>query len=425
MAVSKADGVRHASRLPGAPTEQPVQPAVTGKRTSEAKMPRVVQAVPPEAPAFLMSAPGRVDAASEETHKALGLVRHRAPAASTKPTLASSPSNARFHPMGKRVEWKQASVGVDCTKLYKPGDGLPLVYRNRSTHWLSRELIGLQITVNSAFLENPSHFVRSYGSMAAAAAKPGQPVTFSPDEAKAALVPEQWLGKGPGDPEALKFRASGANVALHQAAHACAQLAFVERLDELAKLPADDPKRSILITNGGCGSGKGYALKKGLDGEFKNRFGAVWDAAGEQCALDNHWILDECAKRGIRATLVYVHADPETAFKRAITTRFAEEGRLVNTRSFAESYADGAENMRRIVGTLRNHPAHTDLVFIDNTGEKPRAKVFLDHELDAAQVTALELIPAFNDIEALKRRLDAAVPPEFPDHGRRGLFILR
>ena len=47
-----------------------------------------------------------------------------------------------------------------------------------------------------------------------------------------------------------------------------------------------------------------------------------------QAGLDNNWILEEVAKRQLKATLVYVDADPHAAWFRALTTRVDEEGRV-------------------------------------------------------------------------------------------------
>ena len=181
----------------------------------------------------------------------------------------------------------------------------------------------------------------------------------------------------------------------------------------------------MLVTNGGCGAGKGYALKQGLSADFKDQFGAIWDAAGEAAGLDNGWIMAEAAKRGIKVTLVYVNADPLQAFQRALTKRFDEEGRLVNTRSFAESYVDGGENMRALIKGYDQLPGNVDLVVVDNTGAKPTAKTFTRENIGEAQKNVEEVIQAgWEDVRTLHKDLQALVPPEFPEHGRRGLSVL-
>ena len=148
-------------------------------------------------------------------------------------------------------------------------------------------------------------------------------------------------------PERIEFRARY-NTPLHQAANAIAKKAFLKRLDEIEKLPED--QRTILVTSGGCAAGKGMALKADKETAEKEgrksmaeSVGATWDAAGEQNATENPWIMEECEKRGIRPTFLFVHADPNESFKGAVK-RAKGMGRMVDARVFADSYAEGAKN---------------------------------------------------------------------------------
>lgn len=323
-------------------------------------------------------------------------------------------SNER--PTVTRSEGRQASVGLDVSKLYQPGDRLPVL------HGLPPKLNRLQLEVNAEFEADPQKFVERYRAMVDA--EGGVP-TFVTDDAKGALRPEQWLGADGITHEVKEFRSSGANAAMHQAAHAVTQMAFVEQLDELSKLPPGDPKRNVLVTNGGCGAGKGYALKQGLSADFKQKFGAIWDAAGEQSGLDNKWIIEEAAKRGVKVTLVYVNADPLKAFERAVTKRYEEEGRLVNTVSFAESYVDGGENMRALIRNFDKQPGDLELVVVDNTGAKPTAKTFTRENIGEAQANVEKVIEAgWEDVRLLHGQLKAIETGHLPEHARRGLHLL-
>lgn len=316
----------------------------------------------------------------------------------------------------KRNAGAQASVGLDCTDLYLPGERLPVL------EGLSPKLHKLQLEVNAEVESDPQKYVDRYRAMVEA--QGGVP-TFVTDDAKGALRPEQWLGADGLTGDVKEFRSNGANAAMHQAAHAVAQMAFVQQLDELAKLPPGDPKRNVLVTNGGCGAGKGYALKQGLSADFKNQFGAIWDAAGEQAGLDNQWIINEAAKRGVKTTLVYVHADPLQAFDRAVTKRFDEEGRLVNTRSFAESYVDGGNNMRLLIDGYKDLPGDVELVVVDNTGPKPLATTYNKDNIEQAQKNIMTVIPAgYEDLESLHKLLQARVPGHLPEHAKHGLSML-
>lgn len=316
----------------------------------------------------------------------------------------------------KRTGGVQASVGLDCSKLYQPGSRLPLL------EGLPPSLHQLQLEVNAELEAQPQKFVDRYRAMVDA--QGGVP-TFVPDDAKGALRPEQWLGANGLTGEVKAFRSNGSNAAMHQAAHALAQMAFVQQLDALAALPQGDSKRSVLVTNGGCGAGKGYALKQGLSRDFREQFGAIWDAAGEQAALDNQWILQEAAKRGVNVTLVYVHADPLLAFDRAATKRYDEEGRLVNLRSFAESYVDGGANMRDLVTGFDALPGKVELVVVDNTAYTPTASVFTKENISQAKANLEALIPRrYQSPEALQQELQARVPQALPEHAKLGLTLL-
>jgi hypothetical protein len=402
------------------------KPLPQAKVTTQAKVeaPKVEAPVVQQAPATEVKKEVKLQATevSAQQRNALSMETHNRPTITGTSKGAGGAQMAYQLGLGavaQRMEGQQASVGLNCTRLYRAGDKLPTLQN------LPKDMAALQKTVNTSFEQNPKFYVESYTNMAAAMAKPGEPVTFSPDEAKGALVPEKWVGAGGLTEEVKAFRAGGANAVLHQAAHACAQMAFVQKLDELGNLPPGDPKRNVLVTNGGCGAGKGYALKQGLSADFKNKFGAVWDAAGEQCALDNQWIMKEAAKRGIKTTLVYVHADPEAAFGRAVGKRFEEEGRLVNKRSFAESYVDGAINMRNLVKHHKDAPGDLELVLVNNTGAKPEATVFSKTELAQGTERALSKIPMFDrGVADFMARLGKAIPEALPAYAKTGLSIL-
>lgn len=168
---------------------------------------------------------------------------------------------------------------------------------------------------------------------------------FMPEWTRPDLPPDEPItdesGKVVGKklhPERLAFRARY-NTPLHQAANAVAKKAFLKRLDEIEKLPEE--QRTILVTSGGCAAGKGMALK--ADPALSKGVAATWDAAGEQNATENPWLMAECEKRGIRPTFLFVHANPDLSFQNSIK-RAKGQGRMVDARVFADSYAEGAKN---------------------------------------------------------------------------------
>ena len=99
----------------------------------------------------------------------------------------------------------------------------------------------------SAFEEDPMALVDEYLDRLAQGKIGDAPNVFSTDDAKL-LSPDY----NPSGSDADKKDAMGRyNVVVHQTANAIAKKAFLKKLDELAALPEGDPKRSVLMTNGG------------------------------------------------------------------------------------------------------------------------------------------------------------------------------
>mgnify|MGYP000152015309 FL=1 len=122
--------------------------------------------------------------------------------------------------------------------------------------------------------------------------KTSKPYTFETDQAK--CLSDDWNDE---DLDTQMKKRQLHNNALHQTANAIVKRAFLQHLNTLK------PGDSVLVTVGGCGSGKGYTLKntelgKNLTAEAK----AVWDSAGDQNATENPWILEEATKRGLKVT---------------------------------------------------------------------------------------------------------------------------
>jgi len=193
----------------------------------------------------------------------------------------------------------------------------------------------------------------------------GDPPTFGTDDAK--CLTDAWSDP---DPESRAENRATLNTCLHQAANAIAKRAFLQHLDTLKE--GDE----IMVTVGGCGAGKGFALKnnpKALEQKGKSK--AVWDSAGDQNATENPWILAEAEKRGLKATFVYVHADPERQWadpERGVVKRASDpkDGRMVDAKVFADSYAIGARNHHAFHQANKDNP-NASFVFLDNTG-KPK-----------------------------------------------------
>ncbi len=195
---------------------------------------------------------------------------------------------------------------------------------------------------------------------------------FETDGAKA-LMPA-WTrpdlppdAKGaPLHPDRAKARALY-NTTLHQTANAIAKRAFIKRLDEIKDLP--DHQKKILVTCGGVAAGKGSAL--GARPDLAASVAATWDAAGEQNATENPWLLDECEKRGIKATFLFVHADAQKAWP-GVVNRAKGIGRMVDARLFADSYGEGGRNVKAFYEQHKDHP-NAEFVFAKFAAHDPVA----------------------------------------------------
>jgi phage portal protein BeeE len=212
---------------------------------------------------------------------------------------------------------------------------------------------------------NPDALAREYLEYAKQQGK------FETDAAK--MLDPNWNppkeGKESRTDEETKEARARYNLALHQTANAIAKRAFLMHLDTLK------PGDKVLVTVGGVGAGKGYALKNVMP-ELSKQVQAVWDSAGDQNATENPWVLEEAEKRGLKATFVYVHNDPKSAWagppdnpSRGVLFRANDEGRMVDAAVFADSYVLGARNHNNF---YRQNKDKADFVFIDNTSKPTR-----------------------------------------------------
>ena len=231
----------------------------------------------------------------------------------------------------------------------------------------------------SMFEKNPDGVARQYYNDLMAGKMTEDPGVFSTDDAKNL---SDAYNPGDGDLTAKGIY----NVATHQTANAIAKRAFLQHLDKLEDLPDGDPKKRVLVTSGGVASGKGFALKK-VVGKLKDDVGGTWDAAGEQNATENPWIMDECAKRGITPIFAYIDANPHETWEnpdRGVIERAGKEGRMVDSQLHADSYVMGAKNfdafkkhaesrrdlsVKPIFHVISNHGGVDDISEVDSVPE--------------------------------------------------------
>lgn len=276
--------------------------------------------------------------------------KHEEESSEADPKGKKDPSGSKVpksKPLAKPQE--AARVGVGGKEVPPPPKKLP-TFSN-----LREDEKAIESRMNSGFEKNPEGAAKAF-----LAAVEKENWVFETDAAKNLLpewsrpdLPPDEKGK-PIHPERAEFRGKY-NAVLHQAANAIAKRAFVSRLDDIAKLPED--KRKVLVTSGGVAAGKGSALAAKPD--LAKSVSATWDAAGEQNATENEWVLEECQKRGIRPTFLFVHADPKQSWP-GVVERAKGIGRMVDAQLFADSYAVGAKNFNDF---HEKHKDKADFVF--------------------------------------------------------------
>ena len=190
---------------------------------------------------------------------------------------------------------------------------------------------------------------------------------------------------------------------MHQAANAITKVGFIDELDTLPE------GSNILVTVGGVGAGKGYALKNVPEAvALKNKSSVVWDSAGDQNATENVWIQQEAEKRGLNVTYFFVNADAENQWanpKIGVVQRAKDidNGRMVDAKIFADSYAIGAKNHQKFYEKNQNNPS-AKFMFVQ-TGKDiyeipgiPKESLNLDRK--ALEDFAVTTIQQQNDLPA-------------------------
>jgi hypothetical protein len=216
---------------------------------------------------------------------------------------------------------------------------------------------------SEAYEKDPDAMSRAYREQVKAHSDNGN--TFNTDDAK--------MLSGDYNNGDLESRAIY-NVACHQTANAIAKKAFVDHLEENKNLP--DSEKIIVVTSGGVAAGKGFSVAQSPEVSAASKKAvAVWDAAGEQYATENEWVLKEARARGYKTVYAYVHADPEQTWtnpKRGVVERAKKKGRMVNERLFAESYELSAKNFKGFADKY-GKDADVSIAYFDNaTGGMPK-----------------------------------------------------
>ncbi len=258
----------------------------------------------------------------------------------------------------------------------------------------------------SAYEAEPDMVADDYRLVVHENTTPGDPPTFETDGAK--VLMNEWMDK---DQATRAQNRATLNTPLHQTANAVCKRAFLKHLDTLHK------GDQILVTVGGCGAGKGFALKKIPQAlALKKESRVVWDSAGDQCATENPWIQSEAEKRGLKVAYVFVHADPRKQWadpERGVVKRAADpsDGRMVGAAVFADSYALGAKNMQAHYEKHKDNP-NASFMFLQNAGPTPQ-------QLPGIPPEALNI----DRHELRKFAVDTVNGSNAPDHVKRGALM--
>jgi len=248
-----------------------------------------------------------------------------------------------------------ARVGV-------PADAIPPPPKMQKLPNLAPDERAVEDRFMKDFELNPNGMAEKYRRAVYASNKPK---TFETDGAK--TLSDDWTQSG--QPEDVRKRAQAQwNTALHGTANAITKRAFMFHLDDVAKLP--EAQRRCLVTAGGCGAGKGYALDRvEATQALKDMSAAIWDSAGDQNSTECQWVHEECKKRGIKTTFVYVHNDPVKIWadpERGVVKRANLEGRMVAARVFADSHTWGAKHFQKFADNVKGDDTAT-VIYLDNS----------------------------------------------------------
>lgn len=260
---------------------------------------------------------------------------------------------------------KASRVGVPGMSSPPPPDEIP---RLPNLTEKEREAEG---RFAETYLSNPDGVAMAYRQKLQAKEVGDAPNVFNTDDAK--LLSPDYNPKDV-DPDEVKNARGTYNAVVHQTANAIAKRAFLQYLDEVV-LNLPDDQKTVLVTSGGVAAGKGYALKNvDQTKSLADKVGAIWDAAGEQNATENPWILEECKKRGIHPVFAYIHANPQETWenpKRGVVERANNIGRMVDAQLFADSYSLGAKNFDAFYKANRDS-GDCSFFILDNSSGAPQ-----------------------------------------------------
>lgn len=172
--------------------------------------------------------------------------------------------------------------------------------------------------------------------------------------------------------EMLKNRQEN-NSIYHQTANAIAKMAFERKLSTM-------PDATVVVTTGGCASGKSFGLSiadkikgKSDGGDFGSiikKADIVYDSAGDANATELNFIKNN--KNVKEMVVVHTVADASLTSQNLVS-RARKKGRMVDTTVFAQSYTIGQKNVMAFYDANKNN-ANIHFFKVDNTKRKREYK---------------------------------------------------
>lgn len=380
----------------GAAAPQPAQ-AQPAQAAQPAAAPQAQQAAQPAAqqaaqPQDDLQSP-EIDAGDVEQ------VEQAAPTAGEKVT--PPPPGEFYHPDPAKGE--AARVGVPGDSAPPPPNKIPRLPN------LTDDERAVEEAFASAYERDPAAVA---GAFLKGVYESNTPKVFETDAAK--CLSPVWMQPGKSEDDRKKAR-SLYNTALHQTANAIAKRAFLQHLDKIAATKPEG-QRHILVTAGGCGAGKGYALANVKEvGSLQDATDGIWDSAGDQNSTEMEWLYKHAKQRGIKATFVYVHNDPMSIWgnpKMGVVQRAKAQGRMVDARVFADSHTHGARNFQKFAEKAGKDP-NVSIVYLDNSNPSGPSQV------PSIPQSAIEMDPESLYVQAMSYLQQADVP----EHVKRGGMV--
>lgn len=209
------------------------------------------------------------------------------------------------------------------------------------------------------------------------------------------------------------------NTLLHQTANVLAKEVMRRKVAEASK----GGDLTVIVTSGGCASGKGFGLedirdhvgksdgvyRKNTDPKLYNKIEKsvtskntlIWDAAGDQNGTELDWV----SRLGQKKTVIlHTEGDPAKnaqGTSSGLVGRAHTKGRMVDAQVYAQSYNQGNQNIQAFYKNNKNNPNIEVYKLINDNQrgeEPPKVMEFTQkHRWDNTNITRQQVIQIVKD----------------------------